>query len=830
MGKKNPKKPKKGAAPPKQKDSILQPFRLIGTDEGSVPVELNYDIIRQFSQQLYTNPRKAIEELVCNSYDAGATECYVRTPKTEKDALLVLDNGHSMDFAGLKQLWRVASSPKADAKGERIAHGRKQIGKFGVGKLAAFALGRRLTHIATKAGVTRIITVSQERIKESKGSAPTFDVIRVLEKDARKVVEPLLDGLPVPWAAGWEHWTLAIVGDVDDKNLEENLKIGILERMIRTALPTAPDFKVALNGDFVELRELKQDDIEIEVPMTDDALIKKIERDLRDFWAERLAPEGADPDPEKVPSAYYAISKTKIEDPKNVNQKIPAIEVPRLGGIAGRGVIAKESLTGKKVETRGYHDNGFIVRVRGKQINQESPLWGISARSHSAWARFRAEVEIPELDKVLLVQRNDVSSADERPDVAREVLKTLFNHCRVLAEDAEAEGAPQIPNFASRLRTQSPDITMVALQHLTGGQMPPGGLASIKLDFATGPADGPAVTYDKEEHAFVVNLEHPIIRNLDDLQVKNVADLRKVLGEASASTLLAEAYLHAKNVDGDVVEAVADLLDDGLRVAAGSLRDAIKEQIEHIEEASRVGGKTFECAVARAFRILNITARRHGKADEADGIIEIPRPGKNLKISIEAKGSEGVVDHTELRESSVSRHRKDAGCTWAVAVARQFQTDGIGGKESALLREVKDKEVSLLTTEAIGHILTLHGKRPWTYPEIERILTTQKQPNELIAFIDEVWTSRPQTTVLRDVLAAAHETMEKNETDLTPGVIVAHPKVKKHGLSEPDLWNLIVLCSRTTKSVVIIDETWHRFRLEAPVQTILQEMQAGDEQ
>lgn len=32
------------------------------TTEGKVEVDISYDIIRQFSAQLYTNPRKAIED------------------------------------------------------------------------------------------------------------------------------------------------------------------------------------------------------------------------------------------------------------------------------------------------------------------------------------------------------------------------------------------------------------------------------------------------------------------------------------------------------------------------------------------------------------------------------------------------------------------------------------------------------------------------------------------------------------------------------------------------------------------------------------------------
>src|ERR1700674_3798342 len=98
------------------------------TTEGKVEVDISYDIIRQFSAQLYTNPRKAIEELITNSYDAGAKECWVRLPKASGEALAVLDDGEAMDLKGIKDLWRVAHSPKAkeDVNLQRIENNRMQ--------------------------------------------------------------------------------------------------------------------------------------------------------------------------------------------------------------------------------------------------------------------------------------------------------------------------------------------------------------------------------------------------------------------------------------------------------------------------------------------------------------------------------------------------------------------------------------------------------------------------------------------------------------------------------------------------------------------------------
>jgi len=67
------------------------------TSKDNINIDINFKIIDQFSSQLYDNPRRAIEELVCNSYDAGAEECYISTPEDSTDRLHVLDNGESMD-------------------------------------------------------------------------------------------------------------------------------------------------------------------------------------------------------------------------------------------------------------------------------------------------------------------------------------------------------------------------------------------------------------------------------------------------------------------------------------------------------------------------------------------------------------------------------------------------------------------------------------------------------------------------------------------------------------------------------------------------------------
>lgn len=356
--------------------------------EDIVEVDISYDIIRHVSAQLYTNPRKAIEELICNSYDAGARFCYVALPKDVNGSLLVLDDGKSMDLSGLKDLWRVAHSPKNKGEGKpRIDNDRMQIGKFGVGKLAAFALGARLTHVACVNGNVRVVSVGQNEIKEKKsGVAPSFGVFKMSIKEAIPLIEPHFGNLPKPWQEGWETWTLALVQEIDPGNFGRPLMIGILRRMIMSALPISADFKVFLEGEEVPKKKIDPNKIEVKVDIIDPELRKKIREALRELWQGILEKEK----PENVPEKYCSLKVRKVKNPENVNEKLDALIVPELGPVIGYAVLTKTSLTTEKLAERGYANNGFAIRAFGKQINPEDPLFGITARSHAYWSRFFA--------------------------------------------------------------------------------------------------------------------------------------------------------------------------------------------------------------------------------------------------------------------------------------------------------------------------------------------------------------------------------------------------------------------------------------------------------
>ena len=129
------------------------PFRDYRHQSEKIDVRLSYRIVRLFSEGLYASPNKAIEELVANSFDAGASHVSIFLPADFHDdtaTIAVLDDGEGMDAAGLKLHWLIGKSFKRAL--EKPPRGRRQIGKFGIGKLASYVLSDRLTHVSKKSG------------------------------------------------------------------------------------------------------------------------------------------------------------------------------------------------------------------------------------------------------------------------------------------------------------------------------------------------------------------------------------------------------------------------------------------------------------------------------------------------------------------------------------------------------------------------------------------------------------------------------------------------------------------------------------------------------
>lgn len=262
-------------------DTLSSSVSTIGEKVETVEVRIGPQFLNLFSEHLYSSPNKAFEELISNSWDAGATTVHVYVPNdlTRSEATIwVLDNGESMDVEGFRALWSVATSSK------RInpnPNGRKPIGKFEVGKLATYLLADQLTYICRAAdGVIRIITMDYRRIDRGERNALHIDPIplavrQVDEGELAKLLDQIDNGdeIKVLLEAGLQGakpdpnfedefggpdvqppapsgtWTLAVLSSLKKSGRE--LQTGWIRRLLRTALPLGKTISIYFNGELL---------------------------------------------------------------------------------------------------------------------------------------------------------------------------------------------------------------------------------------------------------------------------------------------------------------------------------------------------------------------------------------------------------------------------------------------------------------------------------------------------------------------------------------------------------------------------------------------------
>ena len=309
-----------------------------------IPVRISYEIIQLFSEGLYQSPNKAIEELVCNSYDANAKRVHVLLPESNEDRdhieapLWVIDDGDGMDTEGFRRLWRIAYSEKAGSDG---SGDRAPIGQFGIGKLAAYVLARRLTHISRVNEKLLMTSMDFNRVTghQLDASEPVPVSLReVDEATAKQYLAEIETRDSDAWSMLFDEtkrsdtWTAAALSDF--KDLYARLRTGRLRWVLSTGLPLVSDFGVWLDG-------------------------------------------------EQVTS-----SKANMQAIKTVaiNENIEAI-----GPVRGTASIFARRLTDGKSDQLG-RSHGFFVRVRGRVINLDDELFGVDALNHAAWSRFSLEV------------------------------------------------------------------------------------------------------------------------------------------------------------------------------------------------------------------------------------------------------------------------------------------------------------------------------------------------------------------------------------------------------------------------------------------------------
>ena len=763
-------------------------FASLGDATDDIEVRLSYRIVELFSEGLYTSPNKAVEELVANSFDAGAQRVHVLVSSNlhHQDATIaVFDDGEGMDHDGLKRHWLIGISNKRELS--MRPRGRQQIGKFGIGKLATYVLANRLTHISKCNGKYYSTSMDYRTIdrrvdREVEPKVPIKIALRELtEQQASQAVEPWTGTAAFKAAKmvlfgtkSTESWTLCIMSSLKPKVHE--IKQGTLGWVLRTALPLRPDFGIFLNGQRLESSKEGKGLLDRKI----------LGKDLIEL---------------PRPSPKDTTTSEDVNVPEASEHRF-GLEVPSLGRVTGYAETYEDLLTGKSDEIGRSH--GFFVYVYGRLLNVDDGHFGISPDElrHGTFGRFRLVVHMDGLDAGL---RSNREAVGEGPllETAQDVLRGVFNAVRPTIETHDREEAPgaklarmlaaspaslsrrpivdlarsvaagtRISRFLAIPTYPTDEALEEFLADLDTRAADEAGrfVTGVSIDFEGSSLDGIA-RFDTQSGVLHLNGWHPFVATFHD-EFTNKR-LRQPLESLAMAEVLTEAHLH-------MVEVTPSRIDDFLAARDQLLRNLTNESgrqsalsIANALSEARNSPDRLENAVCDAFRSLGFDVTPLGQRGEPDGVaaahLSADQQGnsRHYRVSLEAKSKEkpgAVVSAKAVGIATVARHRKKRECDHAIVVAPAFPTSQ---DKSALERELKDDRdkskaagtpntITLITVDDLAKLTRLRPVKQIGLQKIRELFEHCSMPAQSAAWVE----ATRQTVVEKPPYGKIVETIE----------------------------------------------------------------------
>ena len=715
--------------------TTLGAVRAAGHEEKVFRISMGSRFLELFSENLYSSPNKAFEELVANSWDAEATAVYISIPddlSTPDAAVWVLDNGISMDADGLETLWKITSPHKRKIVNPK----RPQIGKFGIGKLATYILASEITFIC-KASDGRIRTVpfDYRDIDDTEGEVWDPDKVplsvRVISETelteilstveaGPKILGLISDKVPVrkpdsyndefhhpdpPPIEASDTWTLVLLTSL--REVGRSIQRGRIRRMLRSALPLTSDVSIILNDEVLEP--------------------SKIDAEAKSTWVlgtnldiDELEVDDVDSEPRKD-----SVKVQQFDDGLHPYITIDGIK----GRISGQITLYDSRISGGKSESLGA-SNGFFVNILGRVINTDNTDFGLENLSHSTWSQFRATIRADGLDSYLGVERDGLRES-RTVRIFKKFLMATFNKARTALNESRAAEWPRAGDVLDGSWKSIPmkPLAEVVLERLeasiglpssfewTGGnhfdevrdqwteavKENPGELISKVKSMQFG-QQLPFSKYDLSSREFLVNEGHPYF-----VGRSGTVEERLVLQDFALVNFLTELYLIRNNVDSVTLDEGRAFRDELLRILA-QLECRTGAQITNMLQESRSNPTGLEVIVGEALNYLGFNVKPLASRGDPDGIAVAPLtpniedPGKgSYSFSYDAKSTikeNGRVSNEHVRPGTLKRHRKEHGADHTLVVAPDFEL-------GALQAECQNNKVTPMRSEDLGHLLVL---------------------------------------------------------------------------------------------------------------------------
>lgn len=704
--------------------------------------------------------------------------------------VIVWDNGLSMDGEGLQAMWQIARSPKEDLGKDRVnaAGGRRRavIGKFGIGKLASYAVGHRISHVCrTKDGRHLSVSVNYRLFTDEEGHsdptgatdevAPTgapgplpvggttaahqsrTPIRELTSEQADALIRELLpSGDAVDFMLAQPHWTLAVIDDL--KNVA--LYPGRLMWVLGNGMPLRPDFRV-----FVEDKEVTTR-LAANASTTWDLSEPKLQEALKNAWKEAVRTQRVSGELDFQPKPLS--DDERDEGDPTVDE--PAICFPTLGRVMATVRLFSDSLALRpEDEGRSY---GFFLTVRGRLVNADDDKLLLHDPSFGTFYRSQFQIRADAMDADLLADRESLRRETLMTRELRVLQTALYRAARTEIENQD-EVKTKAKRPESRLPVRSRELFRDPMEALLARSKNRG--ESIDYDepvidrVALG-EDRPLAELDATNGHLQVNRAHPYYKAAETQagSGKRAAAIMSAFDLFAVAERLTEGFLYGRGVPDDQVNDLLVWRDKLFRSLAKSYDRNPDDAILELRASSVHGGSRFEVAITRLLSLMGFNASRHGKSGEKDILVVAPLGPAHRTFIVEAKGSDKPVVNVTAALAGAAAHRDAiAGAIHAVVVAREFA--GFKNKdEPAILKECQAiKGVSVVSVETLVRLYYALLKYAYPLESIMDVLFAIETPAAKQArvealdrpledfnfreVLDEIWTRQAGESIKDEV-------------------------------------------------------------------------------
>jgi len=786
----------------------------VGQVIDSIPVTISYRIIELFSAGLYSSPNKAFEELVSNSYDAGAPQVSVYIPldKSLSDSILwVADNGTSMDKEGLKQFWKIGESNKRDNESQV----RLPIGKFGIGKLATYVLANKLT-IICKAEDSKYyaVTMNYSNINKSSSETISLDERELTLVEVQSILSPLIKKGEQNlltfnlWGDDSENtWTFAILSELKPKAVE--IKDGRLKWILSTALPLNPNFNLSFNG--VTIQPSK---------------------------------ESIDPWKTWIFGQSDAVA-TKFNYEVGTYKENPCVHLPNLRNVTGQIDLYKDSLlTGKSAELG--RSNGIFLKVRGRLLNIDDSLMGMEALSHGVFNRVRITVNADELDDYITSTRESIKSSAALEDLRKYILRKFTQvkewYFESIEEEEKKNRASYKISYASSSLSRRPlivaakkflngeigDLVLTEIPNKLTSQEKKDLITKLEEDLTTdkgiiqkvewvalNPED-PIAKLELATGFAKINLMHPFFANFLE-EVKSPLPFQLI----ALTEILTECFLLDSGIIQDEVREIMLKRDAILRELTFSDKPNAPF-VAQLLQASLGDPTGLENGVTHAFNSLGYETAHIGGPGKPDGkavayLGPLNSP-ENYSFTFDAKSTlKDKIKATTAHISGVDRHRDEYNANYACVIAIDFE--GADDPGSAVNTEAKKHKITLIRAKDLMVLVLISSPKQIGLKQLRDFFENCHTVIETTGWINTIKNKVVTKGPIKELLEEAFKLIK---TDTEPAFLSAmrmsNPELKKHSLD--NLKSLVQSLERLVPNYISIS-TDNIVSLQVPPEKIL---------